>query len=464
MTDPSYAAPHARAGAARVVPAHPSGPAHRLASMPRWSPEQVRKAAPDDASLKAARGLARPGPWSETGATDTLVWGKCQGSGKVPYQVSVDVVGPAYRCSCPSRKFPCKHALALLLMWAEGGDIADASAPSDFAVDWARERAERDVKSAARAQARAGAEADPEARAARTAARIAAMDAGLADFATWLRDLVRAGTAATRGHGLDPFDAAAARLVDAQCPALAAEVRDAPELLFGESWAERILPVLGRWWTIVHAWQCREQLTEDEIADLRTALGWSWATTEVAGRGAVADRWLVLGVHRAETGRLSEQRTWMYAVQSGEILLLLDFAAGGQALPMPRVTGAVLAGELARYPGSAPQRAVLLADPQVGPAAAFPMGGGVAAAVETISAHLAANPLAVRTPLLLGDVRLTPAAVVDADGAALPLATVRPWAALAATGGHPVTCFGEWSAGGFLPLTVVVDGEAIPCG
>ena len=87
----------------------------------------MEKLAPDDASIKAALKLARPGPWSETGSTDTLVWGKCQGSGKTPYQVSVDLTGPAVKCSCPSRKFPCKHGLALLLLWVEGdGAVAEA--------------------------------------------------------------------------------------------------------------------------------------------------------------------------------------------------------------------------------------------------------------------------------------------------------------------------------------------------
>jgi SWIM zinc finger len=49
------------------------------------------------------------------------VWGLCAGSGKRPYQTVVDLTGPAYKCSCPSRKFPCKHALALLLNWADDG-------------------------------------------------------------------------------------------------------------------------------------------------------------------------------------------------------------------------------------------------------------------------------------------------------------------------------------------------------
>ena len=243
--------------------------------MARWTPEQVRTAAPDDAALKAARGLARPGPWSETGATDSLVWGKCQGSGKTPYQVSIDVLAPAYRCSCPSRKFPCKHALALLMLWAEGGDIAAASTPS-----WRPRPAP-----------------DPEARAKSLAARLAAMDAGMADFATWLRDLARAGMAATRSQPLEFFDAAAARLVDAKCPALATEVRELPaDLYAGESWTGPTLSTLGRWWTIATAWQRRNTLTDDQLADLRVALGWSWASEEIHTGSPIADSWVVLGV------------------------------------------------------------------------------------------------------------------------------------------------------------------------
>ena len=102
--------------------------------MSRWTLAAVEKAAPDASSLAAARKLAIPGPWSDTGSTDHLVWGKCQGSGKTPYQVSIDLTGPAFRCSCPSRKFPCKHALALLMLWVRGdGSVSDVGEPADFA-------------------------------------------------------------------------------------------------------------------------------------------------------------------------------------------------------------------------------------------------------------------------------------------------------------------------------------------
>ena len=92
--------------------------------MGRWSAEQVLALAPDASSQKSARGLATARPWSDTGrAADppSPVGALCQGSGAQPYQTCVDLTEPAYRCSCPSRKFPCKHALALMLLWSAGG-------------------------------------------------------------------------------------------------------------------------------------------------------------------------------------------------------------------------------------------------------------------------------------------------------------------------------------------------------
>ena len=98
--------------------------------------------APDPSSQGAGRSLSTPTPWSGTGAFDSLVWGLCRGSGSRPYQTVVDLDGPAYRCSCPSRKFPCKHALGLLLLWAADG-VPDADEPADFAAAWAATRDDR---------------------------------------------------------------------------------------------------------------------------------------------------------------------------------------------------------------------------------------------------------------------------------------------------------------------------------
>ena len=85
-------------------------------SIERWSVEQVRAVAPDPASARAGQGLGAPSQWSGSGASDDVLWGLCR-----TYRVAVDLAGPRFKCSCPSRKFPCKHALGLLFVWATAG-------------------------------------------------------------------------------------------------------------------------------------------------------------------------------------------------------------------------------------------------------------------------------------------------------------------------------------------------------
>ena len=93
--------------------------------------EQVRTLAPDASAARAGEALGDRRRWSAAGRSDEAAWGLCQGSGSTPYQVAVDLAGPAYKCSCPSRKIPCKHALGLLFLVADGG--APAATPPDWA-------------------------------------------------------------------------------------------------------------------------------------------------------------------------------------------------------------------------------------------------------------------------------------------------------------------------------------------
>jgi hypothetical protein len=437
--------------------------------MPRWTLAAVEKAAPDASSLTAARKLAVPGPWSETGSSETLVWGRCQGSGRTPYQVSIDLAGPAYRCSCPSRKFPCKHALALLLLWVRSdGAVADVAEPADFAGDWAATRAERAAGAAVEA---ARAPVDPEARARRIAERRATMSAALDDFAQWLADLAATGTAAARRQPWAWWDAAAARLVDGQVPGLAERLRDMSSAVSSrDDWSDHLLSEMGRWWLAVQAWRRWDDLEPATRGDLRTYLGWSWTADDLAAAAAVPDAstpaaagtWQVLGAHREETGRLKEQRTWLHSPGTGETLLVLDFAGGPNPLPVAQLDGSVLDVPVTRYPGSAPPRARFDAAPaRVSVDAALPEGGSLADARATLAQLWLRNPWAVRTPAVVRG-RIVPpadgatAALVDEDGTTVALLGADPWDALARTGGAVTDVFGELEERGFRLLSVTV--------
>jgi hypothetical protein len=436
----------------------------------RWTVDQVVAAAPDAGVVRAARGLARPGPWSELGSTEALVWGRCQGSGATPYQVAVDVAEPAFRCTCPSRKQPCKHAIALLLLWVEGsGSVADrGEAPAGVAGARPR-RTDRGTG--------ADGPADPAAQARRREQRLALMDAGIDDFETWLYDLVRQGLASARHQPYAFWDGAAARLVDARLPGLAEAVRDmGGELHRRRDWADHLTAAAGRWFLAVRAWRRRDDLDASTRGDLRVVLGWPVATEEVLRGERVRDRWLVMGVHRTDDGRLQAQRTWLRGTGSGRWALILDFAAAaGGTLRVAQVTGSVVDAELALYPGSEPRRAVFATDPGV-VAHAGRLDGRttVAAALDRVADAVAANPWAVRVPVVLGSVAVTfaeaangpvggRAAAVEVGGAALPLVEDQdPWPALAITGGRPVAVFGEWERGALRLLTATAEDALAP--
>jgi hypothetical protein len=298
------------------------------------------------------------------------------------------------------------------------------------------------------------------------AERIALMTAGITDFALWLGDLVRGGTAQARRQPWTWWDAAAGRLVDAQLPGLADRVRTMGAEIGGrEDWADHLLSQLGRWWTAVRAWQRWDELDDRTRADLRTYLGWPRASEEVRAGETVNDCWLVLGAHRSDDGRLQQQRTWLRGTVSGEIVQLLDFAAGGNPLPIARLAGSLFDATLALYPGSPPQRALILNEPLVhtGPAVP-PRGGSLDDALADLVAAWTANPWSSRVPAVLADAALQPLAdgertqVVDATGAAVPLlADEPPWDALALTGGRPTVLVGELEARGFRVLSVLTD-------
>lgn len=191
--------------------------------------------APDAASAKAAGGIAKPAKWGRTGCDDEAVWGECQGSGKSVYRTCADLTGPAFRCTCPSRKFPCKHGLGLLLLWADAV-VEDGPRPG-WVAEWVEDRRERAGKAAERRAAAASRARDPK-TAERRARRV---DDGLAELDQWLRDQVAHGLAQADKAPYRLWDDVARRLVDAQASALAGQVKGLAAVPRRPGWPDRLL-------------------------------------------------------------------------------------------------------------------------------------------------------------------------------------------------------------------------------
>lgn len=330
----------------------------------RWTTDQVLALAPDEASRRAGGKLAAPGPWSETGADGGAVWGQCKGSGKKPYQTVVDLNGPAFTCSCPSRKFPCKHALGLLLLWAGGGGEVPAGKPSPWADEWLagrRERAERATAAPSGADAPSRAPADPEAARRRAERRMQRIGAGATELEQRLEDLLQSGLASD-GNGGGSWDETAARMVDAQAPGLAARVRELSSVVAsGPDWPARLLEECALLHLLDQGFLGIERLPGPLAATVRARVG---LTTEAADlltgpdAATVRDRWLVLAQQDSDDGMLLTRRIFLRGERTGRMALHLSFGGStGRPLDLALPPGLVLDADLAYYPGARPLRA-----------------------------------------------------------------------------------------------------------
>lgn len=353
--------------------------------------ETIAALAPDQASLAAASKLTKPGKWPlrAQDAESGLVWGECQGSGANPYRTVFELVDHGYKCSCPSRKFPCKHVLALMWMRAEEPAAFTAAPLPDWVEDWrGRKRkggaATTETPPAAAgkslAAARAAAEAPPAAapdpaaeRRAQAAAEKragetrAALLGAMADLETWIADQLRGGLGGLLGEPAR-CRAIAARMVDGKAQTLAGRLDELPATLLalsGEDRLDALIAELGRLVILARAFRA----TPDDPALRRAVVSAEPREALLADPAAprVTALWQVAG-ERIRTRRdgLVSQASWLMnltpAPGAPRFAQLLDFfpaSAGRRGSAF--APGERFEAELAFYPGPVPLRAVIVA-------------------------------------------------------------------------------------------------------
>lgn len=427
-----------------------------------YTREQVVAMAPDSSSVKAAQKLLSPAKWPLLAGNEEAVWGHCRGSGRNPYEVQVDLAEPAFKCSCPSRKFPCKHGLALLQIRADQeAAFSLGEACPDWVREWLDSRRQRAEAKAAKAAARSETIADPEAQAKRREKRRQTIETGLDEFELWLQDVIRQGLVKAAERQMDSWSTMAARLVDCQAPGLAGYVRAMHGCLGqGADWPARFLGIAGRANLAIQAFRRWESLTPELQADLRSFCGWSLDQVEVlqSGERCPGD-WQVLGQATVDRGQFEEQRTWLQATADGRFALLLSFVAGSQTQVLTLAPGSAFTGELVYYPSAAPERAILPSPPEnPRPLETMRPVATVSEALGQLAEAVARCPWTKRRPVAIDAMRLARRGerwlLVDRGGASLSLhsAFQRPWHLAALAARDPVAIFGELSADGLLPL------------
>ena len=438
----------------------------------QWTTKQVLALAPDSSSVKAAKKLISLSKWSSLGKNEQAIWGECKGSGSKPYQVRIDLEGPAFKCSCPSRKFPCKHGLAVFLLSLEQETAFTANTPPAWVSEWLEDRSKRAESKVKRAEVKAKKEADPVAAAKRAEKREANIKAGLQELELWLHDLMRQGLASLQGKPYKFWDEMASHMVDAQAPGLANRLRTLGSLSAsrqrhsGRDKTEVLLEQFGLIHLLIEGYKRLDSLTHDLQADIKTLLGWAQDQSTLLKQSGLEDRWQVLGQVSTVENNLTTQRTWLRGETSERMALVLDFAYGGAPIESGLVPNSVFDGEMVFYAGKAPQRALIKQRQDLEKLNGFEAQDSILTATEGYVQTLACLPWLERYPMLLDQVSPAPNNehwyIMDDSH----LLTLHPsftygWELLALSGGQPLTLFGEWDGHYYLPLSASLDGETL---
>lgn len=389
--------------------------------------KSIEALAPDQASLSAASKLTKRSTWARLEQGGALLWGECQGSGANPYRVVVDTADQGYKCTCPSRKFPCKHSLAL--MWISA-TVPDQFVPTSDIPEWVNDWMGRRRRGAGGTPvpttetpgkniATAGQDAETQPSADESAKRAAAqkkrqeetravISSGLDELDQWISDQLRLGLASFVDAAGERCRRIAARLVDARAAGLASRIDELPAFLLGlraEERPEAAIRELGKLALLTRVWRQRP-----EDAELKRLVGAGETREQVLTAPDslhVSGAWEVLG-ERIETRRdgLVSHATWLIRTEAQEprFALLQDFypaSAGRRAQAFS--PGERFTAELVFYPARVPLRALIVSRSDGGsasPWAASDEPGG-----DPLRAHVEAQhraPWMALSPLLLG--------------------------------------------------------------
>ena len=449
---------------------------------------KIEELAPDQGSLDAARKLLKGSGWPLLGGDGAgMLWGECQGSGSQPYRVILSEPDLGYKCTCPSRKFPCKHVLAVMWMRVDGRAFATTARPA-WVEDWVGRRrgpsatrapaaggtADAAQTGGAKADLAEAAEPPPDPKAeARAAAqrernqaeRHAAILAGLDELDLWLVDQLERGLAGFQAGALDQCRTLARRLVDAKAPGLAGRVEQIPTTLFALPETARIdflISELGQLHLMAEAYRRQDRLTEALRADIRLAVGWT-LTREALLADPLAQHlkssWMVLAtVNEVQPDKLRRLETWLCRLGDGEgsrFAVLIDFMPVSLGtVKNTYAPGEVFDAAVVFYPAGAPLRAVITeqAGGAVRGARWTPAPEDLPTALDRYDAALAARPWLGAWPLAVqgGVVCRSEAGIVLASaGAALPIEAKDTDPLLPLIGIGPIDAFGLWDGRSF---------------
>ncbi|MBE1446863.1 SWIM zinc finger family protein [Paenibacillus sp. OAS669] len=305
----------------------------------------------------------------------SVLFGECKGSGKEPYRCSVDWANegsPVFRCSCPSRQFPCKHNLGLMYAYTAGNAFEIAPIPADLAEK--REKAEKREEKKREAAASGTPPTKKKTNKAALVKKIAAQLEGIAIAEKLVLQLAQQGLGSLDKKALQTADEQAKELGNYYIPGIQTAIRQLTEQLRSAKESESAYPQAIEQLTMLHSLLHKSKaylndrlenpdLPADSGTILEERIGHAWQMAELREQGRVrTDVELLQLAFRSYSepsrGEYVDEGYW-FDLHSGQIHITRTyrpFRATKYIREEDSTFQVVRAKELAEYPGELNQR------------------------------------------------------------------------------------------------------------
>jgi hypothetical protein len=428
-----------------------------------FTEEQILSLAPDDSSKKSGKELANLSKWIKFEQSENAIWGECKGSGKLPYQTQVDLKNIAFKCTCPSRKFPCKHGLGLSLLFSRDSKSFQITTEPDWVSNWLEKRNEREEK---KEEKKVKQEIDPVAQAKRQENRFKRIEDGSEDLKRWIKDIVRNGLLTLPAKEPGYFETMARRMVDAQAPGLAGMVRSLGEINFyREGWQTPFLDQISRIFLVLHGLSRMDELPTDMQEEIKTQIGFLQNQETLKAEDGLRDHWFVLAKNIEKEDNLTIEQNWLYGCQSNRFALFLQFYVRSQLPEINLMPGTFIDAAVVYYKGSNSIRALIKDHHVIQKNDVLTGIPSFHAVAEVISKQISVNPFLSQFPVIIDDVYLVQRGdqwlLKDSlgNGVAISPKFKSIWNMLALSGGKKLKVFAIGKENEYEPIGVWIDNH-----
>jgi len=416
--------------------------------------EKILKLSKNRTTIHQAQKLSKSSYWKVWNKKGAYLWANFKGKSIQSYQPYIELSDPIkFKCNCSSRQNPCKHGLALLLLYQDQHeDFKTVDSFPKGLVDWIKAKKDVGTPVDENYLAEKAAKAS-QAKSANRQKRIDQMIAGSFHIQEWLLDVMKRGLAQLEGQPEEFWSSIVARAVDHKLGGLTFYINELYYLVHeNDQWAN-LLPLKLAWLNqVLYGFQNFESWKPEWQMELLRIGGVTTKSEELENLPGVEDDWAILHLEITEADNGGYfRKCWLIGKKTNRLGYLMEFNFREPKFSSLPKVGRWFNGEIVFYPGPTPLRMRIrkIGNPLLN-IKSLPGLDNFKSLNVFYQQNLKNNPWLLELPVIVHDVipqYKDKAFLLDKNGKRIDLDEVEEnwWKVMAVSAGTPIAIFAIWN-------------------